>query len=65
MPVKVDLEKLKATCDVAKFRGFERDVQQSVDRESQDRRRDVEDEKRAKEKRARKKRLKAASRAAA
>ena len=65
MPVKVDLEKLKATCDVAKFRGFERDVQQTIDRESYDRRRDVEEEKRAKEKRARKKRLKSASRASA
>ena len=61
MPVTLDLEKLKAACDVHKFRGFEQEAEQAVEREAQERRRKTDDAKRAKEKRARKKRLKAAS----
>ncbi len=65
MPITVDLEKLKAACDPGKFRAFEREMEQAVEREAYERRRKVEDAKRAKEKRARKKRLKSASSAAA
>ncbi|HUT75703.1 MAG TPA: hypothetical protein VM221_12820 [Armatimonadota bacterium] len=63
MPVTVDLEKLKAACNLQEFLAFEREAVQAVEREAYERRRNTEDEKRAKEKRARKKRLKAASRA--
>jgi hypothetical protein len=59
----VDLEKLKTSCDAGKFRAFERELEQAVDREASERRRKTEETKRAKEKRARKKRLKAASQA--
>ncbi|UCH35617.1 MAG: hypothetical protein JSV65_04510 [Armatimonadota bacterium] len=63
MPTTLDLDKLKASCDLHKFRSFEREIEQAVDREAHDRRRNAEEAKRAREKRARKKRLKAASRA--
>lgn len=65
MPVTVDLEKLKATCDASKFRSFERELEQAVDREAHERRRKADETKRAKEKRARKKRQKASAQASA
>jgi len=63
LPTTLDLDKLKAACDPHKFRAFEREIEQAVSREEQERRRNLEEAKRAKEKRARKKRLKAAARA--
>lgn len=41
-----------------RFRAYEREVEQSIVRESEDRRRKTEEFRRAREKRARKKRLK-------
>lgn len=64
LPVTLDLDKLKSTCDASKFRSFERELEQAVDREASDRRRKLEETKRAKEKRARKKRQKASAQAA-
>jgi len=63
LPGILDYDKLKASCDVTKLRSFERELEQALDREGYERRRKVEDAKRAKEKRARKKRLKTASQA--
>ena len=64
MPVTLDFDKLKSSCDSHKFHAFEREIEQAVDREAYERQRKVDETKRAKEKRARKKRLKAASQAA-
>jgi hypothetical protein len=64
LPVTVDLDKLRASCDVNKFRSFERELEQATDRESYERRRKADETKRAKEKRARKKRQKAAAQSA-
>lgn len=63
MPDILDLDKLRASCDLHKFRLFERELEQATDREAFERRRKTEEDKRAKDKRARKKRLKAASQA--
>lgn len=65
MAKTLDLEKLKQACDLAKFRAFERELEQAVAREIEERRRKAQEAKWAREKRARKKRLKAAARAAA
>ena len=64
LPVTLDLEKLKAACDAQKFRGFEREMEQAVEREAYERRRKIDETKRAREKRARKKRIKSAAQAA-
>jgi len=58
LPGTLDLDKLKAACDLPKFRALEQEMEQAVQREAQERRRNVEETKRAREKRARKKRLK-------
>ena len=59
MPKKLDLEKLRASVTAMdKFRAFEREVEQAIAREADDRKRKIEETRRAKEKRARKKRLK-------
>ena len=63
MPTSLDLDKLKAMCDVHKFRGFERELEHAVEREVQERRRNLEEAKRARDKRARRKRLKSAAQA--
>jgi len=63
LPDILDLDKLRASCDLHKFHAFERELEQASDREAFERRRKTEDDKRAKEKRARKKRLKSASQA--
>ena len=55
----VELETLKGMVqNVERFRAFEREMLEAIDREADDRRFKVEDEKRTKEKKARKKRLK-------
>jgi hypothetical protein len=55
----VELENLKGMVqNVERFRAFEREMLEAIDREADDRRFKVEDEKRTKEKKARKKRLK-------
>ena len=55
----LDLEQLRASADARRFQAFERELEQAVEYEWEERRRKIEDTKRAKEKRARKKRLKA------
>jgi len=55
----VELETLKGMVqNVERFRAFEREMLEAIDREADDRRFKLEDEKRTKEKKARKKRLK-------
>jgi hypothetical protein len=57
VPKTLDVEKLRASVTTLdKFRAYEREVEQSIIREAEDRRRKVEETRRAKEKRARKKR---------
>ena len=59
MTKSVELETLKGMVqNVERFRAFEREMLEAIDREADDRRFKVEDEKRTKEKKARKKRLK-------
>ncbi len=61
----LDIEKLRASVTgLDRFRTFEREIEQSIDRENDERRRKYEEVRRASEKRARKKRLKAQSSAA-
>jgi len=55
----LDLDRLRASADTRRFQAFERDIEEAIDREWEERRRKIQDAKRAKEKRARKKRLKA------
>lgn len=55
----LDLDRLRASADLRRFRAFERDIEDAIEREADERRRKIIDAKRAKEKRARKKRLKA------
>jgi hypothetical protein len=55
----LDLDRLRASADLRRFRAFERDIEDAIEREAEERRRKIQDAKRAKEKRARKKRLKA------
>lgn len=60
MPKTLDIEKLRASATgLEKFRAFEREIEQSIMRELEERRRKYEEARRASEKRARKKRLKA------
>ena len=60
MPKRLDLEKLRASVTgMDRFRAYEREVEQSIVREAEDRWRKTEEYRRAREKRARKKRLKA------
>ncbi|MFB3883026.1 MAG: hypothetical protein ACE149_17300 [Armatimonadota bacterium] len=55
----VDTAKLRsAATHLEKFLEFEREVESSIRQEDEDRRREIEDEKRAREKKARRKRLK-------
>jgi len=61
VPIKVDLERLRATTAPEKFRAFEHEVESSIIREAEERRRKLEETKRAREKKAKKKRLKVAS----
>ena len=65
MSKTVDSDKLRATCNVERFMAFEREIEGTVQREIDERRRKTEEHKRAREKRARKKRLKAQSQAVA
>jgi len=60
LPKGLDLEKLRASVTAMdRFRAYEREVEQSIAREAEDRWRKTEEFRRAREKRARKKRLKA------
>ena len=59
MPNTLDLDALRASANVERFRAFEREIEEAVNREWDERRRKIQETKRAKEKRARKKRLKA------
>ena len=55
----VDVAKLReASPHLEKFLDFEREVEATIRAEDDDRRREIEDEKRAREKKARRKRLK-------
>jgi len=55
----VNLERLRSLSPgLAQFLDFERELEQNILQEEEDRARDYEDEKRQREKRARKKRLK-------
>jgi len=55
----VDTEKLRSLSpNLDRFLEFEREIEESIRQEEQDRRRQIEDDKRAREKKARKKRLK-------
>jgi hypothetical protein len=59
VPKTLDLDQLRASADVRRFKAFEQDIEDAINREWEERRRAIQDAKRAKEKRARKKRLKA------
>jgi hypothetical protein len=59
LPSTLNLEQLRASADLRRFHAFERDLEDAINREWDERRRKIQDAKRAKEKRARKKRLKA------
>jgi hypothetical protein len=62
VPKVLDIEKLRASATALdRFRAFEREIEQSIAREWEERRRKYEEVRRASEKRARKKRLKAQS----
>ena len=62
MPKTLDIEKLRASVTAMdKFRAFEREVEQGIARELDERRRKYEEVRRSSEKRARKRRLKAQS----
>ena len=55
----VDTEKLREQSpNLERFLEFEREIEESIRQEDGDRRRDIEEEKRAREKKARRKRLK-------
>jgi len=55
----VDTEKLRSLSpNLDRFLEFEREIEESIRQEEQERRRQIEDDKRAREKKARKKRLK-------
>ena len=55
----VDTAKLRETSPhLPKFLDYEREVEASIRQEDEDRRREIDDEKRAREKKARRKRLK-------
>jgi len=62
VPKTLDIEKLRASVTAMdKFRAFEREVEQGITRELDERRRKYEEVRRGSEKRARKRRLKAQS----
>jgi len=62
VPKTLDIEKLRASVTAMdKFRAFEREVEQGIARELDERRRKYEEVRRSSEKRARKRRLKAQS----
>jgi hypothetical protein len=55
----VDIEKLQEqSSNLGQFLEFEREIEDSIRHEETERRREIEDEKRAREKKARRKRLK-------
>jgi hypothetical protein len=59
LPKTLDADALRAAANIERFRSFERDIEEAIERESDERRRKIQEAKRAREKRARKKRLKA------
>jgi hypothetical protein len=65
MPKTIEFGDLRATCNVERFMAFEREIDGTIQREIDERRRKLDEHKRAREKRARKKRLKAQSQAVA
>ena len=55
----VDIEKLQGqSSNLAKFMEFEREIEDSIRNEDAERRREIDEQKRAREKKARRKRLK-------
>jgi len=61
LPPKVDMDRLRSLASPEKLRAFESDIESSITREMDERRRKLDETKRAREKKAKKKRLKAAS----